>query len=124
MAKIPHRITYDLLADDVKAIVKAGLVVFDVTYDYVFINTNVDGYDYVRVTNGEHLNEIYLWNEGFKLLGQYAHDHDDKYYTKGQIVDQYYDKTTLNNKLNLKADKEIKIGVVKPTDNNLWYKEI
>lgn len=124
MAKIPHRITYDLLADDVKAIVTASLVVFDVTYDYVFTNLNPDGYDYVRVTNGEHLNEIYLWHEGFKMLGQYSHNHDENYYTKGQVIDQYYDKSTIDTKMYLKADKEIKVGSVQPTDNNLWYKEI
>lgn len=124
MAKIPHRITYDLLADDVKSLITASLILFDVTYDYVFTNLNPDGYEYVRVTNGEHRNEIYLWNNGFKLLGSVVHDHDDRYYTKGQIVDQYYDKTTVDNKLNLKADKEIKIGTIQPTDNNFWYKEI
>lgn len=124
MAKVPHRISYDLLSDDVKAIISAGLIVFDVTYDYVFANLNPDGYDYVRVTNGEHRNEIYAWNEEFKLLGMHAHNHDNMYYTKRQVVDQYYDKPAIDNKLNVKADKDIKIGTIQPTDNNFWYKEI
>lgn len=124
MARVPHRITYELLGDDVKSIITQSLIVFDVTYDYVFANLNPDGYDFVRVTNGEHKNEIYSWNEGFKILGSYLHDHDDSYYTKQQIVDEYYTKTIIDNKLYLKADKEIVVGLNKPTNNNLWYKEI
>lgn len=137
MAKIPHRISFDLLADDVKSILTSSFTVFDVTYDYVFENLNPYVYQYVKVTNGENQNKIYMWSEeGFKFIGEYehthtksqitdfVHNHDTEYYTKQQIVDQHYTKTEIDNKLYTKADKEVRIGTIPPNDNNMWYKEI
>ena len=122
------KITMELLSDDLKAIIQASFIVFPVTYDYVFNNTNPCNYEYVRVTNGEHLNEIFLWNNGFHFIGGYptqhthtqaqiidfAHNHDDRYETKDEI----------NYKLSFKADKDLVIGEHQPTNNNMWYKEL
>ncbi len=126
MAK-SHRISYLLLADDIKSLIDTGIKAYPVTYDYVFINTNPNEYDYVRVTNGEHIGEIYKWvNSSFQPIGKYEHTH-----TQSQIVDfthnhedLYYDKTTIDDNLNLKADKQVEISVTQPTNGNMWYREL
>lgn len=136
MAKIPHRVGFDLLADDVKSIIQSGINIFPVNDGYE-LNINVDGYDYIRFVDGVNKNKIYMWTgTEFKFIGDYphthtasqivdfAHNHDTEYYTKQQIIDEYYTKTEVDNKLYTKADKEIKVGVVQPTDNNMWYREI
>lgn len=127
MAK-SHRVSYLLLADDVKTLISATLKTYPVTYDYVFANTNPHQYDYVRVVDGEYTNAIYKWvDSSFQPIGMHEHTH-----TQSQIVDftqhnhedLYYDKTTVDDSLNLKADKEVVISVTQPTNGNMWYKEI
>ena len=122
------KITIELLDDNLKAIIQAGLIVFPVTYAYVFTNTNPYGYEYVRVTNGEHLGEIYFWNNGFHFIGGYPTNHT---HTQSQITDfahnhdAIYDtKAQVNEKLNLKADKAIELGTTQPDNFNMWYKEL
>lgn len=124
---ISHRVSYQLLADDIKSLIDIALKAYPVTYDYVFTNINPNGYDFVHITNGEHINEIYKWvDSSFQPIGTHEHTH-----TQSQIIDfthnhedLYYDKTIVEDKLGLKADKEIVISVTQPTNGNMWYKEI
>lgn len=151
MAKISHRVGYDLLDNDVKSLIDAGIKAFDVSYDYVLENTNPYEYVYVRIADGEHVNELYVWQDDtFKHIGEHPHTHTKAQitdfahthtkeqitdfvhtHTKGQIVDfahnhddLYYSKQITDDKLSLKADKELHIGITKPNDNNIWYKEL
>lgn len=73
MTKELRRIGYELLDNNVKSLIDAGIKAYPVNYEYVTANVNDQNYDYVRVVDGEHKNEIYSWING---TFQYAYPAD------------------------------------------------
>lgn len=68
--KTPHRIGIHLLDDSLQTLINASSKIFPVDYAYVTANTNPNNYEYVRVVDGEHKKEIYIWQDGaFSLIG-------------------------------------------------------
>lgn len=60
----PKRIDISLLDDVLRGLINASAKIFPISYDDVVANSNTNNYEYVRViSDGEHKNEIYIWNE-------------------------------------------------------------
>lgn len=59
--KAPHRISLELLDSNLSELINASAKIFPVNYTYITSNTNVDNYEYVRIVDGVHRNEIYIW---------------------------------------------------------------
>lgn len=64
------RIDISLFDIELKNLINASAKIFPVPYYDVLNNINNGGYEYVRVLDVEHKNEIYVWNNGaWELIG-------------------------------------------------------
>lgn len=86
MAKTPRRVGLDILDENLKLLINASAKIFPVEYSFVEAGLNNEGYQFVRVTDGENRNNIYIWRtdeEKWELIGA-----EDKYIPWEEIVDK------------------------------------
>lgn len=106
------RIDVSLLDDEFKLLLGASTKIFPVKYDVVESGINPNNFEYIVITDGEHINEIYRWNDGWFLIGAddrdvrwdditnkpvsynpIEHTHDFDSYTRSEIDTKLGDKS-------------------------------
>ncbi len=86
MAKTPRRVGLDTLDENLKLLINASAKIFPVEYSFIEAGLNNEGYQFVRVIDGENRNNIYIWRtdeEKWELIGA-----DDKHIPWEEIVDK------------------------------------
>lgn len=58
----PKRINLELFEENLKAIINAAAKIFPINYDDILNNINPHGFEFGRVKDGSHKNEIYRWD--------------------------------------------------------------
>lgn len=101
-----RRIDLSLLDDDLKTLINSSAKIFPVPYSYIQSGFNTSNYEYVRINDTAHKNEVYIWDTNkFTLIGADdfetlwsqikekpstfppdLHNHNDLYYTKLEVV--------------------------------------
>jgi len=100
-----RRIGISMLDDDLKIMINASAKIFPVAFSYITNGGNPFNYDYVRIIDATHKNEVYIWESNvFSLIGADdinvswvdvknkplvfspdLHTHNDIYNTKSEI---------------------------------------
>lgn len=80
----PKRVGFSVMDEELQQLISANMKIFPVDESFIISNLNPDNFGYVRVTTiGELKNHIYVWDEGWKLIGA-----DDSNVPWGNVTDK------------------------------------
>lgn len=66
----PKRVGMSVMDEEVKQLISASMKIFPVDYSFVQEGLNPNNFEYVRVTTpGQFKNHIYVWDDGWTLIG-------------------------------------------------------